>query len=333
MSQSTFTSNTSPGTAELFGIPWANITTFSEKQDDKLYPFRFDFDGLFEQVHDNFHGWVGPDMADNTFTAFDPIFLSYHGNMDRLAGIFMDANPSNQFTSRFPLQPFIEDGKKLSYDDPRRWIYTTIGDMAKDTRALGYMYALPSSADVFTPVDLTAVPSQMTAAAATATAAPGAVPVSGGCAISLPAAQPVAPQNTPRKKQTPYIVFLGVGCTPKSYRVDVFTSDASSLSPDPVGNPDYIGQVTRLGMGPGRPGGGGGGNITMRRCRKPEATRVLSAAKVAEKLSAMAAEDGKNGEARLVQIVVTDLETGRVLDEGECQDLGGLEPRIVWLAA
>ncbi|KAJ3940603.1 uncharacterized protein N0V96_009608 [Colletotrichum fioriniae] len=92
--------------AQHFGIPWANIVDFSDKQPDEDYPFRFDFDGLFEQVHDNFHGWVGNDMADNTYTAFDPIFLSYHANMDRLAGVFMDANPENQFTSRFPLQPY-----------------------------------------------------------------------------------------------------------------------------------------------------------------------------------------------------------------------------------
>ncbi|KAF9770443.1 hypothetical protein IL306_012022 [Fusarium sp. DS 682] len=105
---------------------------------------------FFEQVHDKFHGWVGPDMADNTYTAFDPIFLSYHANMDRLAGIFMDANPENQFTSRFPLQPFINNGTDIDYDDPRRWRYTTIGDMAKDTRALGYMYGEPASPDFST---------------------------------------------------------------------------------------------------------------------------------------------------------------------------------------
>jgi hypothetical protein len=60
LSQSSYTS---PQTAESFGIPWANIVTFSENQPDSLYPYRFDFDGLFEQVHDNFHGWAGPDMV------------------------------------------------------------------------------------------------------------------------------------------------------------------------------------------------------------------------------------------------------------------------------
>ena len=60
LKQSTYTTSE---TAEHFGVPWANITTFSEDQQDCLYPYRFDFDGLFEQVHDNFHGWVGPDMV------------------------------------------------------------------------------------------------------------------------------------------------------------------------------------------------------------------------------------------------------------------------------
>ena len=60
LSQSTYTTSES---AQHFGLPWANIPDFTEDQEDGLYPFRFDFDGLFEQVHDNFHGWVGKDMV------------------------------------------------------------------------------------------------------------------------------------------------------------------------------------------------------------------------------------------------------------------------------
>jgi hypothetical protein len=108
----------SPGqTAEGYGMPWTNIETFSEDQPDNRYPYRTDFDDLFEQVHDNFHGWVGTDKVrarslldsllpqllllltnfkspskihrpTNIYTAFDPIFYSYHANMDRrLLGI------------------------------------------------------------------------------------------------------------------------------------------------------------------------------------------------------------------------------------------------------
>ncbi|RSL51348.1 hypothetical protein CEP54_011449 [Fusarium duplospermum] len=299
LKQSTYTTS---DTAEHFGVPWTNITTFSEDQKDCLYPFRFDFDGLFEQVHDNFHGWVGPDMADNTYTAFDPIFLSYHANMDRLAGIFIDAHPESQFTSAFPLQPFINNGTDVSYDDPRRWRYTTIGDMAKDTRSLGYMYAAPKGPDVFTPAS----------AAERGVVSPRA---SGGRAISLPAGIPEpaeanrvngfikAAAMDPVEKQ-PFVVFTGVGCTTSSYRIDVFTAGAQSLVPDVTTNPDFIGQVTRIGMGRGRQGDG---PPNSGRCRKPAATRVLPAGEFKEQLSG-----GSD-----VKIVVTNVETGEELAEKE----------------
>jgi hypothetical protein len=50
---------------ESHGYPWANIPEFSQNQGDDLYPesSRKFFDGLFEQVHDNFHGWIGADMV------------------------------------------------------------------------------------------------------------------------------------------------------------------------------------------------------------------------------------------------------------------------------
>ncbi|KAK7426017.1 hypothetical protein QQZ08_007465 [Neonectria magnoliae] len=314
LSQSTYTTSE---TAEHFGVPWANITTFSDDQKDDLYPHRFDFDGLFEQVHDNFHGWVGPDMADNTYTAFDPIFLSYHANMDRLTGIFIDAQPDNQFTAAFPLQPFINNGTDIIYDDPCRWRYTTIGDMAKDTRALGYMYGAPASPDAFTPqsAEERGVLS---------------LRASGGRAISLPAGLPiqdaangnrianVEPIKSPAKtEREPYVVFIEVGCTTSSYRIDVFTAGAQSTSPE-ASNPDFIGQVTRLGMGPGRQGAG---PPNTGRCRKPVATRVLLADKVKEQL----AKDSQ------VKIFVTDLETGKQVDEGIYARMPGFVPKVVWL--
>ncbi|KAF5675995.1 Hemocyanin beta-C chain unit D [Fusarium circinatum] len=310
LKQSTYTT---PESAEHFGIPWANITKFGNDQKDCLYPFRFDFDGLFEQVHDNFHGWVGPDMADNTYTAFDPIFLSYHANMDRLAGIFMDANPENQFTSRFPLQPFTNHGTDIDYDDPRRWRYTTIGDMAKDTRALGYVYGEPASPDFST----------LKTAQERGVRRP--VP-SGGKAIVLPIGLPgqetAAASNLVRtaekRELTPYVVFTEVGCTTSSYRIDVFTASAESMAPDAVGNPDFIGQVTRLGMGRGRDGSG---PPNTNRCRKPTATRVLSAAKFKDRLS----------EGDVLKITVTDLDTGKEVDEEEYKQMSGFVPKLAWL--
>ncbi|KAF4441157.1 Hemocyanin beta-C chain unit D [Fusarium acutatum] len=310
LQQSTYTTSES---AEHFGVPWTNITTFSDDQPDKLYPFRFDFDGLFEQVHDNFHGWVGPDMADNTYTAFDPIFLSYHANMDRLAGIFMDANPENQFTSRFPLQPFINNGTDIDYDDPRRWRYTTIGDMAKDTRAIGYMYGEPASPDF------------STLKTAEERGVRRAVP-SGGKAIVLPIGLPgqevTAASNslktTEKRELIPYVVFTEVGCTTSSYRIDVFTSGAESTAPDAVDNPDFIGQVTRLGMGRGKDGSG---PPNTNRCRNPTATRVLPAGQFKDRLS--------KGDA--LKITVTDLETGTEVHEDEYKQMSGFVPKLAWL--
>ncbi|KAH7008385.1 hypothetical protein EDB80DRAFT_575962 [Ilyonectria destructans] len=307
LSQSTYTSS---ATAQSFGIPWAFIQQFGENNPDSWYRHRFDFDGLFEQVHDNFHGFIGPDMADNTYTAFDPIFLSYHANMDRLAGIFMESHPGNQYTSNFPLQPFMDNGTKVSYDDPRRWKYTTIGDMAKDTRALGYMYAPPLSKDVFTPPVVFPTPKP-----------------SGGRAISLLVEQPqavsVSANRTaaPAKKKVPYVVFSGVGCTDSSYRIDVFTPQAKSFAVDVVGNPDFIGQITRLGMGPEA----NSGRQSTRRCRQPEASRVLSAERVADKLRE---GDSKNDH---VQIIVTNLETGKIVTADDYMKMPGFEPKVFWL--
>ncbi|KAK3941640.1 hypothetical protein QBC46DRAFT_363211 [Diplogelasinospora grovesii] len=326
LKQGTFTSG---GTAQGFGFPWANIQTFSYKQDDKLYPYRHDFDGLFEQVHDDFHGWVGPDMAKKlnlTMSYYHnrpTIFLSYHANMDRLAGMFMEAHADNQFTSNFPLQPFVNQGTDIdiSYDDPRRWSYTTIGDMAKDTRALGYMYGLPADRDVFV-LEPSAVLSMKPKA-------------SGGRAITLPPPVTVAAENVNAKRVSlPIVVFEDVGCTDNTYRIDVFTPDAENTDDASVGNPDFIGQVTRLGMGPGT-GTGRGPNGGRSRCRKPEATRILSAGHVADKLkpkSTKVSDDDDDAETPAVKIVVTDLHDGRRLGETEYMKMPGFEPKVIWLA-
>ncbi|KAL7813367.1 hypothetical protein V8C26DRAFT_405712 [Trichoderma gracile] len=315
LKQSTFTSSE---TEEHFGIPWANIQTFSENQPDKLYPHRFDFDGLFEQVHDNVHGWTGPDMADNTYTAFDPIFLSYHANMDRLAGMFIESHPENHFTANFPLQPFIDNGTNLSYDDPRRWIYTTIGDMAKDTRALGYMYGMPVSPDVYRPPSIVERRVRnLRPSGGRAIYIPKGVDISGKCDSTTSKTNGVKAPGVESVVKVPFVVFTDVGCTASSYRIDVFAPDAQSLTPDVLENPDFIGQITRLGMGPGR---AGVGLQNSGRCRKPAASRILNAEGFADRLAA---------EER-VQIVVTDLQDGRHLTEEEYLKLPGFEPNIMW---
>ncbi|KAI8715143.1 Tyrosinase-Cu-bd domain-containing protein [Fusarium sp. LHS14.1] len=217
--------------------------------------------------------------------------------MDRLAGIFIDAHPESQFTSGFPLQPFINNGTDVSYDDPRRWRYTTI--------------------DVFTPES----------AVERGIASPRA---SSGRAISLPAGIPdqaeAKPTNGAIKAATMipvekelFVVFTGVSCTTSSYRIDVFAAGAQSLVPDVTANPSFIGQITRIGMGRGRQGDG---PPNSGRCRKPAATRVLPAGKVKERLL--------NGDG--VKIVVTNVETGEEVAEGEYAKMSGFTPKVVWLA-
>jgi tyrosinase len=44
-------------------------------------------------------------MADNAYTAFDPIFWSYHSNIDRIFEEWNRAHPAAQFSSKFPLRP------------------------------------------------------------------------------------------------------------------------------------------------------------------------------------------------------------------------------------
>lgn len=127
------------------GMPWANIPEFNPPQPDQDYPYRsVNFDGLFEQPHDNYHGWIGPDMADNAYTAFDPLFLSYHANIDRILEQWIRQHRDERFTTQFPLQPFIGPrASDVNYSCPDHWRYTSMGEMAQDCRRLGYDYGPP----------------------------------------------------------------------------------------------------------------------------------------------------------------------------------------------
>ena len=197
------------------GYPWANIPTFDPPPPDSDYPHRTDFDGLYEQPHDNFHGWAGPDMADNAYTAFDPLFWSYHANIDRIFEEWNRAHPTTQFTSSYPLRPFAGPlARSLELVDPDPFVYTTIGDMAKDSRALGYDYEWP------------------------------AVPDAAGSPLDPAPAALDADRHL-------YVLFPNVRCLHDSYFVDVFLNlDDPQRRDMRNGNADhYAGRMTRLGMG------------------------------------------------------------------------------------
>ena len=219
--------------------------------------------------------------------------------------MYLRTNPARQFSSNFPLRPFVDNGTGLAYDDPREYVYTTLGDMAKRTPALKYRYALPSVPD-FLPI------SQLHFETA-------AVPQGGTAFSLLTTAKPLSTTDACQGHETvPYIVFSSVSCLKQSFVIDVFVSGTESLESDPIHNADYIGSITRLGMGNGR-----GEEVGIRngqRCMKKPITRILQAAHVKEKL--------KNGFG--VQQIVTELSTGRHLEEEEWKGMPGFEGNIVW---
>jgi tyrosinase len=226
------------------GMPWADIPTFHPPQPDKLYPHRTDFDGLYEQPHDNLHGWVGPDMADNNYTAFDPMFWSLHSGIDRIFEQWLRAHPATQYTSGFPLRPFAGPrAQRIDLTDPDAFVYTTIGDMAKDSRSLGYDFA------------------------------PTGEPEAAG--------RPLAPARPARAPAEPgghlYVLFPGTRCIMHTYTIDVFVNLADP-SPEHAldGAADHFaGRVTRLGMGV---------EDTRGRCVRDGVTRVLDATHTARHL-------------------------------------------------
>lgn len=277
------------------GYPWANLPTFNPPQPDKLYPHRTtDFDGLYEQPHDNFHGWVGPDMADNAYTAFDPIFWSYHANIDRMFELWLRAHPAVQFTSGFPLHPFAgPHADRFEFDDPRRFVYTTIGDMAGDSRGLGYDFADPVTPD-------------FTGAANAGTPVHGVLPLRGATRSPGRHAQ----------KHDLYVVFDGVRCTHDSYSIDAFINQEAAGPPDVnPANPHYVGRITRLGMGIEDNKG---------RCIKHGVTRVLNASINIQALGL------QPGAACTLRLLVTDLTTGELLTPESYRKLPGFEGRLVW---
>lgn len=232
------------------GFPWANITSFDPPPSDSEYIYRdYNFDGAYEQPHDNFHGWVGPDMADNSYTAYDPIFWSYHANIDRIFEMWLRSHPTATFTAGFPLHPFAgARAERIEFTDRRRFAYTTIGHMAQDSRALGYDFAPPVDPDFG--VVVTACPSGRTAT------------------VCLSAAEPA--------EEELLVVFDDVRCNFASFAIDVFLDQQAATPADAaVDNPHYVGRLARIGMGQ---------EDTRGRCITRGVPRLLNATPAAERL-------------------------------------------------
>ncbi|MCJ1411481.1 hypothetical protein MMC19_005571 [Ptychographa xylographoides] len=237
-----------------------------------------EFDGALEQAHDNLHGWAGPDMANNSYAAFDPLFWSFHANFDRLFETWIRAHEQQDWTSNFPLRPF--KGREGRIDviegDPFVYKYTNIGDMVMNCKALGYTYAPPNTPDY----------------------APPSSKISHALA--------------------PIVFFPNVKCTVKTYVVHVAldNGDGKKLI---VGQPGYIGSITRLGMGPDN------GND---RCVENGVLRRLEAAKAVQDIGGMK----PHSEVKLKLLVVEDGagKPAREVSEAEYRDWPGFKPLIIW---
>lgn len=233
--------------------------------------------------------------------------------MDRIANLYLEQDLSRSFSSNFPLRPFVDGATRLVYDDPRTWRYLTIGDMAKPTTANRFRYALPATPDyLFLHRD-----SLLKAGRP-----------SGGTSLAqdFPSQARVHKVSESERKHaqverslSPYILFTGVVCLGDSFQIDVFIDGPDMSIPDPIANPCYIGRITRLGMETGR--GGDAGLRNTQRCDKKAISRVLSAAHVGDKLAAGAT----------IHQTVTELHTGRIVDEHEWKKYPGFCGQLIWM--
>lgn len=284
------------------GYPWANILTFDPPQPDKLYPNREDFDGLYEQPHDNWHGWIGFDMADNAYTAFDPVFWSYHANIDRMMEVWIRAHPAAQYTASFPIHPFAgATAQKIHETDPRLWIYTTIGDLARDSRGIGYDFGPP-----VTPDWLGDSPSDTTRGQTSTQPHPLASPDWSGQSSS----------SGVHSNPTLSVVFSGVRCTLESYTIDAFLNQDAPLDQDvdPL-NQHYIGRFSRIGMGLQDDKG---------RCIRYGVTRKLDATLTAAALGIIPTSNCS------LSLLVRNIATGETLTPEQYRSLPGFDGRLVW---
>ncbi|KAK6498903.1 hypothetical protein TWF481_011473 [Arthrobotrys musiformis] len=289
--------------------PWANIPAFNIPVGDDEYKRSresdYTFDNLFEQAHDNYHGFVGPDMSDNAFTAFDPIFYSLHSNIDRIFDMYLTARPPTEFSSNFPLEPFKGPlASTITEGNPLKYIYTTLGDMVKPTRALGYFYEGPQHQDYYKPSSVSKFKTGKLGNNAYATT------------DTWEAASSMVGSDKYDKIRA-LVEFDGVRCTDASYTIDVFISDSEGFTPPTgqidVGQKEYVGRMTRITMGEGTDKG---------RCVKQGIRRVIFVAP--EKL------DGFQKDKVRAYQVVKDMDENTVVPEEVYSKLPGFVGKLVW---
>jgi tyrosinase len=88
-----------------------------------------------EALHDNMHVWVGGEMSDPTWAAYDPLFWAHHTMVDRLWRIWQHRHPNAPPTG-ISLDAGMTFGAPPAFT-PRQVL---------DVKSLGYDYAATSSA-------------------------------------------------------------------------------------------------------------------------------------------------------------------------------------------
>jgi tyrosinase len=86
------------------------------------------------RVHDNLHVWVGGQMSDQNWAAFDPLFWAHHAMVDRLWRIWQHRNPG-----ALPDQATLSEAMTFAREPS-----LAVRDVL-DVKQLGYEYAAQSA--------------------------------------------------------------------------------------------------------------------------------------------------------------------------------------------
>ena len=85
--------------------------------------------------HNKGHVSIGDDMGVLNTAAFDPIFYSHHGNVDRMWASWQRLHPGQQ-----PSGTAYSAIRFAFWDENKRWVSIGVNDVS-DTRSLGYEYS------------------------------------------------------------------------------------------------------------------------------------------------------------------------------------------------
>ena len=309
-----------------FGTP--DLTTWNDVKD---YPQATpDFDVVLEQAHDNYHGWSGPDMANNSFAAYDPLFWSFHANFDRIFETWLRTKASSSIAwEHTPLRPFVFDisGTDVATSvqvsivedgDPTNTKYTTAADMVQDSsKKLGFTYAPPGNAD-FVPIASPPHVMGQVLSRATAQGPQSSAEMSEAAADNNSQASSIAALASAGLSRAPFVVFPNTKCTNHTYYLHV----GLDKEPDKkliIGEPGYIGHLTRLGMGPDN-----GNN----RCIQDGIVRMLDGVTAAAEIQ-LQSTDPLYLKVLVTQDIPDQIENNEV-SKDEYRSWEGFSPILLW---